>query len=337
MNKPPFTLSEDDRQIIEQLAQLQAEMGLSNEDFGRRQLSYSGSVWSRIKAALKEDKEGYFELIEKPESVLVKLRTSLRLLRRKRAQRGGSKDFRRFDDFDAVLKACNEAKQQDDCDRIVFFLAPTGGGKSKLCQHLASQDDVYICEARKSWRASYYTALCDISAALNIDRVSAKLYSPAALEDAIRDQSSKLGQGLLVIDEGRFFGPDTLDFLIWATNNTDLAILICAPPEYYGRWVKQYPDEARQVVRRTHAVVRAQEINTNEAQEMLKDCGLNGDLKEAAILARDRANTFGRFDFLKRLAKRLTAMRSPKLEDVEPAMTAILAEMRAQELTPSKS
>ncbi len=234
-----------------------------------------------------------------------------------------------FADFEAVFRAIEEAKARKGPHGLVFFLAPTGGGKTRLCEEVIG-DGGFVVEARKSWRKSYWTALCDIADGLNVSRRN--IWTASQLEDEIAVKSMAIKNGVLAIDEGRFFGPDTLDLLIWLLNKTTLTILICAPPEYYDRWATKHRSEAAQVVRRTHMVIKANVITADDAEKILKECALNGSLRDAAKLARDAANDFGRYDFLHRLADKLAEQPFHGLDDVRNAIAKVHADMNAQVL-----
>ena len=312
--KEKFILSAEQSALIAELERQQRQLGKSDGEFCRDHLSYSPTVWSRVKSG------DYWTMVSDPESVLIQLALDLKNLERDLAyaQRHAAQEFREFDDFAAVLKAIRQCRAKDlaDPDRLVVFLADTGGGKSALCAHVAREFNGVVVEAREGWTRSYFTCLRDIADALGVN--AAKIFSKTTLEDEIlRKLTSR--RRVLAIDEAEFFGVGALNLVKLILNKTPTVILLCAIGEAYDRWNRSLWHEAAQVRRRTDTLIRQSVIRPKEVKPFLKECGLNGCLEEAANCVAQAANEFGRFNTVRTLARKLTG-QAADLDDVISAV-----------------
>ena len=291
-----YTLTAEDRQIVADLERHQRELGLSNGDFCKRYLSYSPTVWSRCITG------EYFQIVKEPEKVLRTLAADLRALEETRLQeaRYSTAGFIKHPDAELVIRAIKECRGKpiSNPDRVIVYVAPTGGGKSALCGHLRS-DGARLVEARESWLRSYFACVRDISKACGVNPDS--FYSPDTLEEELlRVLNSR--RTTLVIDEGEFLSARTLNLVKLVVNKSAAVVVICCMPEAYDRWATRNWHEASQVKRRTHAMIRCAPCDVRTARMFLHEFTLEeGAAKAAAAFAR----AFGAFDTLTQIRTEL--------------------------------
>jgi len=302
------------RAVIEQLEGAQADLGKSEADFAKDHLTYSESAWNRIRSGK------YFDLVKDADGVIDQLAEDLLILRREIAQAAkiSAHNFIAFDDTRSIFKAIEQCKYKPlaDPDRLVVYLAPTGGGKTALCSQVAKRFKACVVEARDGWRRSFFTCIRDIAIALGIRGIN-KLFSPSLIEERV---IVALGEKkrVIAIDEGEFFGAEALNLIKLLLNKTPTVILLCAIPEAYDRWNKSAWHEASQVRRRTHKVFVRDVITPEEAIEFIAPLKLEGRRQELGILAAQFANRFGSFDALHWLVEKLkgrSAVDSDALSD----------------------
>ena len=311
-----YQLTADEREIIEALKRHEQELGLSQEQFAQRHLSYSATTWSRLKDG------SYFEKIDGADKLFEALAADLRQIETSRLaeQRYGAREFFEHTDARLVLRAVGEcrAKPLSDSNRLIVYLAPTGGGKSALCGRLR-REGARIVEARESWQRSYFSCLRDIAAAISVPVRDE--YSPDRLEESIlRRLNSK--RHVLVVDEGEFFGARTLNLLKLILNKSTAAVVLCAIPEPYDKWNRKDWHEAQQLRRRTHALVRLEPCTSATAKLFLKGISTEeGALTAAAAFAR----TFGGFNTLQELRDELEGQERVSREELVKAGNRIRA------------
>lgn len=277
-------LTAEDSAVISDLQRHQTELGLGQEEFARRYLSKSSTVWTRICSG------DYWRRVADSEPVMSALRMDLRNLEAARLleSRYGAVEFIEHPEAAQVLKAVRQARVKPISDdvRLVVYLAPSGGGKSAVAGRIRA-DGGRIVEARQSWLRSYWVGLCDIARACGIN--TKNFYSPAELEDELIRRLNSRRQ-TLVIDEGEFFSAATLNLVKLILNKTSAVIVICALPEAFDRWSTKNWHEAVQIRRRTHALVRLAPCDEDTARMFLKPikCDTTA-LKVAAAFAREFA------------------------------------------------
>jgi AAA domain-containing protein len=329
-----FKLDPADRRMLDDLKARQEKLGLTDKVFSAEHLSYSETVWYRIKTDDEKTKQPlYFSMVKDPETVLMQLRLNLRELERQMAieARTARGAFHEFADFAAIFKAVRQCKNKglQSPVRLVTYLADTGGGKSALCSQLALTMKARVVESRECWRNSYFVAARDIAAAVGLD--TDKLWTPAECEDALKAQL-RARKTVLAIDEGEYFGPRTINLVKFILNQTPTVIVLCAIPEAYERWSQRSAHEALQLQRRTHKLIRQEKITPDEADRFLEDIALNGDRKSAAVALAGAANQFGRFDLIARATEELRGERNVGVDDVQKAIARVRAFMGFKEV-----
>jgi len=308
-------LTAEQQEVVDHLKALQEKKGKSDGAFARDHLTYSASAWNRIKSG------DYFTKVKDPEAVIISLSKSLRLMRmeEERLEKFAAQQFIKLPDFKAVLKAIAECRQKplSNPDRIVVYLAPTGGGKSALAHHVVSQYGASLTEARESWKKSYFMPLKDIGTGVGLDMT--EIYNPTAAEDLLLPALRKR-RHILVIDEGEYFGLEALNLLKFIMNTTPTVILINVIGRAYKKWNQFYPHEASQILRRTHAVIEFSGIRPEDALLFLR-CKVTEPDQCGKLLAA-AANTFGAYDFLVRCATEL-GEEEASLNEVQAAIRRV--------------
>jgi hypothetical protein len=259
----------DDRATLEAL-KAEQDKETTAVEFVRNFLPFGPAKWSKILNALDSDgkKPSYFDEIKDPENLMAELRTLLDEipLRRAQAERLNSLNVLELSKFRALKVAVDECRSKRTPERLVKFLAPTGGGKSMLCNYLARKCGAKVVESREAWKRSYITVLEDVSRALGL-RLDGE-NRPTRIEDRLIEVFSQQNT-VLAIDEGEYFGGQAINGIKLLLNKTRLVIVIAAIAEAHDRWNRYYKLEAEQLDRRTHAIVELSTIEPKGRRTIL--------------------------------------------------------------------
>lgn len=226
----------------------------------------------------------------------------------------------------AVKRASGEAR-----NRLVVYLAHTGGGKSTLARLLKSiyLDSCAVVEATETWRDSYFAALLGTAAALGI---GGRLASARAAESAVLENLA-LAPRIVVVDEAHHGGKAALNLLKLILNRCpETRIVVLAIPQLWDRMQQANAPEAAQLRSRTCAKIVVPDVGAEDcgdflAAKMPRYAGLNGDTKAAIAEACDAANRFGLFDTLQRICddEILTRAGALTLAEVKAAIKRVEA------------
>ncbi len=293
---PRFTLTDEQRTLLEEMEALREECRQTQDAFAKK-FGYTGSSWSRMTKALASDSKGhYFELVEDASRVFAQLQIAHRRLRqeaaRTRAQR--TRPIVKTNLFQVIIEELAIAEKKTDEKRAVVYLAPFGGGKSKLIELLVRDHGARAVETRSTWERSYRTCLTDTGAALGLvfDYTASISFMENAIFDALKTPQ------VLCFDEAEFFGKDSLNFLKWLLNRTPVVPMFCASQESLDRWLKRYPHEAAQLQRRFHYVVPMLCVDPKEDVPLFATAaGVTVGESQAALLS-NAANEFGAYSTL---------------------------------------
>ena len=211
--------------------------------------------------------------------------------------------FHWFSNFKAVLDAITIAKSVKNENRLIIYLAPTGGGKSELCRQLVATKSASIVEAKPSWADSYFAGCLDVCA--SVGARGSRLNKREAEQLML---TSMLGrQHILAFDEGATsFGLHTARMLKLILNQTYTIPVMCGVPELIDRMMKS--SEGRQLMRRSLTIIRALSISEAEAAEMLPFTFASPESLHECVRS---ANSFGAFDTLVRIADTLSMDHEP--------------------------
>ena len=296
-NKPAPDLSsytEGQLDVLRQLCALRDELGISDGEFVRKHLTLSSTTWSRINTGTYGADAA---------SAFVKLELNLRQLRVERAQASrttGGAAWYRIVPQQSVIDAVSQAKLKpaSDPDRAVFFLAPTGGGKTATARQLKVMHDGILVEARESWRDSYYAALCDVGQAAGISEDELGTSKHSAEQAVLR--KLRANRRVLIIDEGEYFGARTINLLKLLLNQTETVIVVMTIPVLFTRWQARSWEESKQLNRRAHAVIVAGPVLPDDVALFLKGSNLFASAAVCGVIAK-AANEFGSYDTVREI------------------------------------
>jgi DNA transposition AAA+ family ATPase len=275
----------------------QERLGDSDAAFARRYLRVSSASWSLLRSGTYGAKD--------PSSMLDRCESAVQLLNDQAEKAGSDAGRGKIIDLPHVRAAVSAVRGclNEDQNRLVVYLAPSGGGKSALTRKLR---EVYLAaavvvEATESWRKSYFNSLAAVAEALGLEKAG----HPRALETIIVDYLSNTSR-ILCIDEGHYCGPESLNMLKMLLNKTGTRVVLCAIPQLWRRMEEAAYEEVLQLRRRTAAKIIVNEVSRSDARAFLHarvpDFTSIGDAeKEAVALVCTAANRFGLYDTLKRI------------------------------------
>jgi hypothetical protein len=290
--------------VVNELKLIQAASGLSDAKFAQQHLTVHGTSWMRIK-------DGTYAA--DPDQLLVKLETNLRNIRVQRAVASkltGNDEFHLITTQQAAIDAVTLAKLKpiEDCERLVTFLAETGGGKTRLGRELTVMHDGIFVEGSEPWRKSYFAAVCDIAIAAGVPEADLGTSEHTAQRALLK--KLKAHRRVLIIDEGEYFGPRTTNLIKLILNQTSTVVVILAIPELARRWQKMAWAESAQTNRRNVAVIEAdlifpEDVKKFAGKSIVFEVERPGQATELFGQIAKAANEFGRFSFVKRVIKEL--------------------------------
>jgi hypothetical protein len=336
-NSPPgkWALSDSDRAILLRL-KAEIEKEASAAEFARLYLPFGQSKLSKMLNAIEPDpKDNYLQQVsaETWRAEMERIAGILEDLPRQRElqERLNSQVIIELSQFRAVRVAVEECRAKESPERLVKYLAPTGGGKTMLCNYLAKTCGAKPVEARESWRAacaterrrSYSTALRDIASALSF-RTNGET-SPILLENLLIKGLSKQ-KTILAIDEAEFFGLQALNGLKLLLNRTGLVLVLCAIRAAHDRWNYWYPVEAEQLDRRTHAVIQLTTIAPADAAKFFP-ANQFAETEPAVRAISEAASHFGHYSLIRRVAAKLGRHERADVKEVKEAIRSALAQM----------
>lgn len=281
----------------------QARLAESDAAFTRRYLDISSSTWSLIKSGK------YADMVQDIEPTLLKCAASLAILddeAERLTLRSDSTKILRFVHVQAALNAVTGCLGQPQ-NRLVVFLAPTGGGKTTLTRALTEKykaNHVHA-EATEAWRKSYFAAGVNLCRAIGYTEQYPVTQGATKVEADLQNFFSVQGR-ILSIDEGHYCGPAALNLIKFILNRTTARVVLLAIPELWERMEKAAYKEVEQLRRRTAAKIVLKQIKLNEARQFLQERlpgfdTLNGEREEITKLCCEAANTFGLWDTLDRI------------------------------------
>jgi type II secretory pathway predicted ATPase ExeA len=225
------------------------------------------------------------------------------------------------------LKAAEDAVKLADREpnnRLVVYLAPTGGGKSTLAHRLGElyPGGVVLAEATEPWRRSYFAAARDLARAAGVKE---DLNGATQAQDALIEHLRTTRQRV-VIDEAHYLGPSTLNLLKAILNLTPSTVIVLAIPELWKRMESAAWKEAEQLKRRTAAKIEVPGLTAPDVGVFLKDrlpgCESAKDWKGIVADCLEAANRFGLLDTLERVSD-LVREQAPKEFTIDLFTTAI--------------
>ncbi len=299
----------------------QKQLGVSDREFAQNYLKiYTESTWSKLRGGTYKAKDlskAFGEL----KSALTSIRR--RIVRQLKSTQGGR--YHELDQFAAMARAVRDCLEKKGENRLIIYVAPTGGGKSRFIAELDSRESVTSLRASEAWFSSYYHASLDIIAALE---GSGKYGSAGESRRAMLDLMRGRNQ-VIAIDEANYFGPRSINMVKDLLNETEWTVLLCMTREHWDKMRRHWAAWS-QLQRRIHTVFFHSPLNSDDAAQFLADAGLNGDSKKAARALADAANEFGAYDFVCRVIERLDEAGNhghPTMADVEAAIAFVKVQL----------
>jgi hypothetical protein len=269
------------------------ELGLTDQAFHRKYLHGSYTTWYRWSTnQYNGDIDKQFEIYKKNFAQLIDIKALNPLL-------DSSEPFYEFPVFEAIVNAIKKALDTKDENRLVIFLAKEGGGKDALCRQLKKIFNADILEATESWRKSYTAGCADVCQCI---KVKGTWKSTRETEKQMLLALNK-NRHILVINEGNSFGPHTLNMIKLILNQTNSVVAIFAIPGIFDRMKHKSWFESSQVIRRAVAVIEAPDIEPDHVAPFLAEFNMNGSREPACMAIAAAANSFGRYNMIKRIVQ----------------------------------
>jgi len=320
------------------LLALQKESGANQAEFCTEYGSScigTPSKLSQILDALETGKTSYFNKIEDPEGLMRELAEFMDELPELQQRRMMAEDIKilPLSHFEAAVIAAKQCRDKKSPQRAIQYIAPTGGSKSFLFQYLAKKlkNDFalgfVIC--RDSWKPATrdlrqrakLTVLQDLCAGLKIrlgEPLNQFRYDMApAIEDALVDQLRRKPT-LVFIEEGRFMSTYPLNLFIDLLNRTKMVLMLTCTPRANVSWHRYCTDEAEQIDRRSHAVIRVSVITPADAGLFFGEDQF-ADRAAALKIIAEEASKFGHYSMIGRIQnvlRRDTAATQARVEEV---------------------
>jgi len=235
--------------VILRLLELQASQ--SDKAFAKRWLTVSETTWFRVKSG-DYSANDHSRVFDKLSSDLARLEDHLVITD------GADPEVLPLQHIAIGLAATRCAFGQAR-NRLVIILAETGGGKTSIAQAIREEFPGACANAQASepWRTSYLAALQSIADACGIGQL------PASTRNAENKLIVYLKENprLIVIDEGNYFGPATLNLVKLILNLTRSTVVILALPIFWDGLIRTARQEAQQLRNRTAAKVTLSEID----------------------------------------------------------------------------
>jgi DNA transposition AAA+ family ATPase len=269
---------------------------MSNTQFAIKYLPYSESTWIHLR---QDDYTGNTKEMERRSlAAIIKIEQELE-------SRGITINtpLYKTDIVKSVLEHVASARNIiSSPNRLVVYLAETGGGKTALCRHIAATWKGNIVEGRESWRASYTSGCRDVAVAAGATKDDKMRNAREAEEVMLRHLRAR--RMVLCIDEANSFGPHTCNMVKLILNQTPTVIFLGSIPGLWEKMNQANWFEASQLQRRAVAVVRLAKLTAAEARPFLKPVIEDKELLTAACRrVADSATEFGLFDRVERITR----------------------------------
>jgi len=208
-----------------------------------------------------------------------------------------------LDWYPGLVEAVQEAASWEGSEeRGGVVIAPTGGGKTMLANHLVSAvGRVRIIRARGSWRGSYFAVVASFLEQLGLSVPRTARLAEVALFSYLN--ANKL---TLILDEQDLLGRDALNLIRAIMNETRATVVCLFIPETWDRIVKDGGEYAKQFCRRCKFQVKVPPVSAADAVLFLTENKLDMEpadrAETAAVLARE-ANVFGWLSLLENVTR----------------------------------
>lgn len=302
--------------LIEQAARLD----LTDAVIAKRYIGISKTTWSQLQSGTYPAQD--------PAPMLEKCEAALQILldASERSESGAQDTIVALPHIAAALAAVKGCYDQEQ-NRLVVYLAPSGGGKTTLVRRLRQTylSAAVFGEATETWRGSYLNCAADIARWLGIEE---NFVNPRKAEAAVIDRLTEMPI-ILCIDEGHSCGPEALNFIKAILNRTKCRVVFLSIPELWARMEGKAFEEAKQLRRRTHAKIVIETVSASDCRTFIeaKLAGYPGKKspEEKLIVAAmcEAANKFGLYDTLQRICDEVKAEAKGAPADLDLVTAAI--------------
>lgn len=284
---------------------------VSDSDFAKRYLSFSGTTFSRLKSESEVYAGNLDNIAEKvaqaEEEVAERLADASRSATTDRA-------FQPTKLACATQTAIKRARGSKG-RRVVVVLARTGEGKSTIGEALAARGAIYI-EGRQSWKKSYKAFCADVARAAGRP-LKVKAYTEHDAEERML-QALRSRDAILYIDEANTLGPESANAIKLIANATGTVVVIAAVPGAWDKLCEGAEDEVEQLLNRCQPVLRSKGQSLDDARLFLASSGLSeSEISKCINMVVEASNEFGGVKTIVALVDDLKSHDSPSVEDVE--------------------
>ncbi len=326
VNDKKWQPSTDQRRVLEELNYL-VKQEKSGADFARLYCDFGYSKLSKILAALDPGRDSsYFDDVADAGSELESIELLIDEVKLQKVQvaRRQAQPVLALSQFRAVAHAVRECRSKNNPERIVKYLAPTGGGKTMLCNYLAETLNARIVEVRTDWKKKHYIVLQDLAKAIGL-RTGNLGYNTNRIENRLIEAGNER-QITLALDEGEFFGSAALNSIKLLLNKARFTFVICAIPDAHDKWNDYYVHESDQIARRTHAQVVLSNISPGDCELFFGEKAF--EERDAAVaMICEAASQFGHYSLVNRVVEALKGVSRAALNDVAKAVQSARRQM----------
>lgn len=272
---------------------------MSDKKFADRYLSVSETVWFRIKKG-EYVRKNYDDLLDKLSNALQNIEDHATLTE-------GQKEHSIVPLSNVKIAVISVRRAFDQPrDRLCVGLTPTGGGKSTMARAILAQypGRTVIAEATEPWRTSYIAAIHTIGEAVGLTGLASN--SRVAERTLLNELKER--PRIIVIDEGNYFGQQSLNLVKAILNQTQCTVVILALPELWNAMKRRSWAEAAQIRSRTISHFAIASISVRDVEALLAvrvpnfSTHLNGSKTACIKSITDAANSFGLCDTVVQIA-----------------------------------
>lgn len=326
------------QEIIIRLANLQhrlaggraMNLAWNDSDFVDKSGVFKGQSWYQLKRGIypAPSSEARFiaKLTELSEHVdrLMREVEAWRIRTRRAASLASFVPFAEWEALCAAVALCKERAEEGDQERVVWYVAPTGGGKTTAAKKLV--DDgiaTWRVAATPCWERSYLAVLTGIADGLGMTGE----FKRAAFAEKDVLSELRAQNGVLAIEEIELLCDQGMQFLRTVLNETTCSLVIFITPEFHRKLLRRGGMGVAQLIRRSAATIEARRITPAMVRRFgaqvwddVKDAGTDPRLS----LIADEANKLGAFSAVQAIHDRLRAAAGASgtitMEDVVAAV-----------------
>jgi hypothetical protein len=298
LDHAPYTDSQ--KRDIRTLATHQKHLGMNHTEFTRGS-SLDSTTWSRTRRG--EYKGNVARVITEMKRHVKQITTQQAIKENRAAMKLDSREFIEFNEYTALreaVNACMAASDREDEDKLVIYVAPSGGGKTCVGKQLRDHEgfNAIMITGRPSWATSYYPAVMAIAKELGVHD---GLRSSTDAESAVLDKMAS-GKGVLIVNEVELLCRAVRHLFRSILNETEWSVVLLVTPQGYRNLTQKPSSDSAQLLRRCESIINASVITPEQVQRFVElHWQLSPELRAGSIEIAKEANQFGCFDFVVRV------------------------------------